>query len=156
MATQQEIAVYLDLSDNRHVRWLIEKGVLPASKGRGGMDQDACRVAYIRYLRGIKSGQVKEQPFDEEKPSVAAEIEIEKLREIRRKNDIEEGVVAPVDVLTSALHKSANIVIPILESLPLLLKRKWPEITGDQITLVKKAIADCRNAIADSTLDLDE
>jgi phage terminase Nu1 subunit (DNA packaging protein) len=45
-------------------------------------------------------------------------------------------------------------VVPILESLPLEMKRNWPEITGNQDQLVKIAIAHCRNAIADIEIDI--
>jgi phage terminase Nu1 subunit (DNA packaging protein) len=79
----------------------------------------------------------------------------EKYRALKRQNDIEEKEVAPVSLITEALEKSANVIIPILESLPLILKRNWPEITGDQTMLVKKSIAECRNAIADMKVDLD-
>ena len=153
MATQAEIAQHLDI-DARHVRRLIKQGVLPAGKGHGGLDLDACRLAYIRYLRGVQTGKVKEKKDDKDEPDTAAEIEKEKLREIRRKNDIEESLVAPVVLLTDALVKCASKMKPILESLPLLLKRHWPEITGDQITLVKKAIAECLNAIADMEIEI--
>lgn len=79
-------------------------------------------------------------------------LEQEKHRKLKRENDIEEKKVAPVQLLTDALVKAGNTIIPILESLPLIMKRNWPEITGDQITMVKKAIAECRNAIADSEI----
>ena len=82
-------------------------------------------------------------------------LDEERHRKLKRQNDIEENLVAPVALLTEALEKSGNIILPILESLPLVMKRSWPEITGDQIQLVKKAIAECRNAIADSELNID-
>ena len=84
------------------------------------------------------------------------EIEREKLRKLRRENDVEEGQVAPVALLTEAIQKRGAIIVANLESLPLLMKRHWPEITGDQITMVKKAIAECRNAIADMKIEMDE
>jgi phage terminase Nu1 subunit (DNA packaging protein) len=46
MASQIEIAAHLNLSD-RQIRNLVADGVLPASRGRGGMDLDACRLAYV-------------------------------------------------------------------------------------------------------------
>ena len=71
-----------------------------------------------------------------------------KYRKLKRENDVEELNVAPVELLTFALEKSGNIIVPILESLPLEMKRNWPEITRDQIQLINVAIAKCRNAIA--------
>jgi len=40
--------------------------------------------------------------------------------------------------------------------LPLIMKRHFPELTGDQITLVKTAVAECRNAMADTEVKLDD
>ena len=155
MATQQDIADHLDLT-TRWVRKLVKEGVLPSSKGRGGYDLEACRMAYIRYLRGVGTGQVSgsTQGGDEESENWSDLLEREKYREKKRQNDLEEKKVAPVSLLTDALVQAGNIIIPILESLPLVMKRNWPEITGDQILLVKKAIGECRNAIADSELEI--
>jgi len=86
---------------------------------------------------------------------VLEELDRERLRKLKRENDIEEGLVAPVSLLTDALQKSGSIIIANLESLPLIMKRNWPEITGDQITMVKKSIAECRNAITDMEVDVE-
>lgn len=59
MASQQQIAAHLDLTPRR-VRDLVKNGVLPPSKGPGGYDLDATRTAYIRYLRGVGTGQTHE------------------------------------------------------------------------------------------------
>ena len=148
----------MDLSVRR-VSALTKSGVLPASKGRGGYDIDSCRVAYIRYLRGLSGGQVKGST-DDDSGEIANNdfsllLEKEKFREKKRENDIAEKLVAPVAILTDALEKAGNQIIPILESLPLLMKRNWPEITGDQIQLVKKSIAECRNTIAEMEVELE-
>jgi terminase small subunit / prophage DNA-packing protein len=159
MATQAEIAAHLDLTD-RWVRKLVNGGKLPSSEGRGGYDLDACRLAYIRYLRGVASGQTKEQKSDdEENPNgekdYSAELEKEKWREKRRENDIAESLVAPVSVLTDALEKVADQVVPILDSIPLEMKRLNPKLTGHDIQTVKKAIARARNAVADVTIEVE-
>ena len=152
MATQKEIAEHLDLTD-RWVRKLKTDGVLPAPHGTGGYDVEACRLAYIRYLRGLSSGQVKNGGEDEEGESgrmnYTDELEKEKWREKKRQNDLEEKLVAPVSVLTEALEKVADQVVPILDSLPLEMKRLNPKLSGHDIQTVKKAIARARNAIAD-------
>lgn len=153
MATQKETAAHLDLS-TRWISELVKSGVLPNGRGRGGYNLDDCRLAYIRYLRGVSTGQVTDiEPSDNEDYSKL--FEKEKHREKKRQNDIEEKIVAPVSLLTDALLKASNQIVPILESLPLIMKRNWPEITGDQILLVKKAIAECRNAVADMEIDID-
>lgn len=63
--------------------------------------------------------------------------------------------MAPVSLLAEVLEKSAAVIVPILESLPLIMKRNWPEVSGDQRLLVKKSIFECRNAVADMEIELD-
>ncbi len=58
MATQKEVAEHIDLTD-RQVRTLIKRGIIPPGRGAGGLNIDHCRVAYIQYLRGMATGQVK-------------------------------------------------------------------------------------------------
>lgn len=160
MATQKEVAEHLDLTD-RWVRKLTKAGVLPSSRGTGGYDIDACRVAYIAYLRGLSTGQVKAAVGDEPEEGeggridYTAELEKEKWREKKRENDIQERLVAPVSVLTAALENVASQVVPILEAIPLEMKRLNPKLTGHDIQTVKKAIARARNAIADVNIEID-
>lgn len=58
MATQAEVAEHLDLTD-RTVRDLKKRGVFHAD-GRGQLDLDACRVAYIRHLRERAAGRASD------------------------------------------------------------------------------------------------
>lgn len=157
MATQQEIADHLDLTARR-IRVLVKDGIIPAGKGRGGYDFDFCRLAYIRYLRGVSSGQVIDNDIYGDIPDddYSKLLEREKYREKKRQNDLEEKEVAPVSTIVDVVSKGVNALIPILETIPLAMKRNWPEITGDQITLVKKAIAEGRNALADVKIKFDE
>jgi len=74
MATQQEVADHLDVSD-RTVRELIEKSILPDA-GRGMLDLDACRVAYLRHLREIAAGRggaAEQESLSTERARLAAE-----------------------------------------------------------------------------------
>lgn len=91
----------------------------------------------------------------EESGDYTALLEQEKYRKAKRENDLEEKLVAPVSLLTDALLKAGAIIIPILDSLPLVIKRYWPEVTGDHVTEIKRAVAECRNAIADMRIDVD-
>ena len=81
-------------------------------------------------------------------------IELEKHRKIKRENDEAEKIVAPVSLLTEALSNVASQVVPILESLPLEMKRRNPGLSGHDVMLVKKEIAKCRNIIADVKIDI--
>lgn len=55
MATQEELAAHLDLSD-RQIRDLAAREVLPRAR-RGQWDLDACRLAYLRHLRELAAGR---------------------------------------------------------------------------------------------------
>lgn len=151
MATQKEVAEHLDLS-TRRIQDLIKASILPGVKGHGGLDLNACRVAYIRHLRGIASGQVTNGE-DIELSRERALLAKEQRRKLTRENDIEEGTVAPLALLTEALTNVAARVVPLLESLPLEMKRLNPKLTGHDIHTVWRAIARCRNAIADIKIE---
>lgn len=137
------LAKLLDLSLAR-IGQLSKDGVI--DKLQSGKYPPEAITQYITFLRGGKRS----------KNDVTMEIEREKLRKLRRENDVEESQVAPVELLTEALQKAGAIIVANLESLPLLMKRHWPEITGDQVMMVKKAVAECRNAIADMQIDMSE
>lgn len=132
----------LDLSVVR-VGQLAKEGRI--TKLKSGRYSSAAVTQYIRFLREAAN----------KRTSFTELLEEEKHRKIKRENDLEEGLLAPVALLTEALEQAGNIMIPILESLPLVMKRNWPEITGDQIQLVKRSIAECRNAIAETEIRLD-
>jgi len=56
MATIKEVAQHLDLSSVR-INELFNENVLMRSGKVGGLDEEDCRVRYIRYLRGLARGK---------------------------------------------------------------------------------------------------
>jgi len=160
MATQVEVAAHLDLSD-RQVRNLLTDGVLPSSKGAGGLDIDACRLAYIRYLRGIGNGQVRpEPPADEDgdDKDTAKRLEQERLRLTAAqaegqelKNDITKRKSVPTEFATFVLSRLAAEIGSLLDTLPLTLKRRHPDLEVRHIESVQRELAKARNRAA--TLD---
>jgi len=158
MATQLEVASHLDLSD-RQIRNLLTDGVLPSSKGPGGLDPDACRLAYIRYLRGMASGQVKpEAPAPEGDEDTAASLERERLRLTAAqaegqelKNEITKRKSVPTEFATFVLSRLSAEIGSILDTLPLTLKRRHPDLEVRHIESVQRELAKARNRAA--TLD---
>lgn len=142
--TGRQLAEILDVSPGRVSQLATEGKITRLSNGKYPA------AAITQYVRFLRDQQAKPQG------GTAEQLEAEKLRKIRRENDIEEGKFAPLFLLTDALQKSGAIIIANLESLPLLMKRHWPEITGDQITMVKRVVAECRNTIADMKIDMEE
>jgi phage terminase Nu1 subunit (DNA packaging protein) len=157
MATQVEVAAHLDLSD-RQVRNLLTDGVLPASKGAGGLDIEACRLAYIRYLRGMASGQVKPevaQSQDEIDPLVEMRLQQERLRLTAAqaegqelKNEVTKRKSVPTDFATFVLSRLAAEIGSILDTLPLTLKRRHPELEVRHVESVQRELAKARNRAA--------
>lgn len=160
MATQVEVAEHLDLSD-RQVRNLLADGVLPGSKGYGGLDLEACRLAYIRYLRGMGSGQVKPETPDEPEgidPLLELKLQQERLRLTAAqaegqelKNDITKRKSVPTEFAIFVLSRLAAEIGSILDTLPLTLKRRHPDLEVRHIESVQRELAKARNRAA--TLD---
>lgn len=86
MATQRELAEHLDLSP-QSVSDLVRKGVFIIKKGRSPVNIDACRVAYINFLRKAARYTKKDGIGDiaEEKTKLTAaqarkaELEVEEI-----------------------------------------------------------------------------
>lgn len=160
MATQIEVAAHIDLSD-RQIRTLVTDGVLPASKGAGGLDIDACRLAYIRYLRGMNSGQVRPEvlpPSEGIDPDAEARLTQERLRLTSAqaegqelKNDITKRKSVPTGFATHVLSRLAAEIGSILDTLPMTLKRRHPDLEVRHIESVQRELAKARNRAA--TLD---
>lgn len=160
MATQVDVAAHIDLSD-RQVRTLLADGVLPGSKGPGGLDVDACRLAYIRYLRGLNSGQVRPEVLDDFEgadPNVEAKLTQERLRLTAAqaegqelKNEVTKRKSVPADFAMFVLSRLAAEIGSILDTLPLTLKRKHPDLEVRHIESVQRELAKARNRAA--TLD---
>ncbi len=119
----------------QHVGRLAKAGTL--TKRRDGKYAATAVVQYIEYVR---KGQTRS--------TVEVELAAEKLRAARRDTDLAEGLVAPVELLTEALLRIAAQVVPILEGIPLTLKRQVPSLTGDEVETIRAAIAEARNVIA--------
>ena len=158
MATQVEVAAHLDLSD-RQVRNLLADGVLPASKGAGGLDLDACRQAYISYLRGKANGQVKHQEADgcaDLDPQAEQKLLQERLRLTAAqaegqelKNDIARRRSVPTEFATFVMSKIAAEIASILDTLPLTLKRRHPDLEVRHIESIQRELAKARNRAAE-------
>jgi phage terminase Nu1 subunit (DNA packaging protein) len=159
MASQVEVAAHLDLSD-RQIRNLIADGVLPASKGRGGMDIDACRSAYIAYLRGVGSGQVKVEATPTDIEGLDPLLEYKLMEERRgltaaqriaqeKKNQVADKTLVPVEFSTFALAKISAQIGSVLDTVALKVKRKHPDIDVRHVEALQREVALARNIAAE-------
>ncbi len=150
MATQKDISEHLGVGE-RHIRKLLSSSILPASKGAGGYDINACRMAYINYLRNLSKSGGEEAAT----PTDAIDIEEERagLTKAQRisqelKNEILEGRYMPIDTIQEILSKILIQVGGILAALPLNLKRKHPELEKRVIDSIQAEIIKHQNEAA--------
>ncbi|PWC86059.1 hypothetical protein TSH100_13875 [Azospirillum sp. TSH100] len=114
MATQEEVAAYLDLTD-RSVRELRDKGVFQ-DNGRGGLDLDDCRIAYIQHLRERAAGRNADQ--DDTLKRERALLVREQRERIAIKNAVDRRELAPVADMSAAVVSMIEIVKAKLRRLP--------------------------------------
>lgn len=164
MASQLEVAAHLNLSE-RQIRNLLTSGVLPASRARIGLDLDGCRVAYIGYLRGLSSGQIKAEVtppgFEDGDPSLEIQLMEQRIRlttaqavAVEKKNQVEEQLLVPVGFAIYALSKIAAQLGSMLDTLPLKLVRKHPDMDPRHLESLTREIAIARNLSAEAAARL--
>ena len=147
MATQDQIAAHLDLGV-RHVRRLLAAGVLPASKGRGGLNTDRCRVAYIAHLRGVAAGhQSKDGSLDltEERAKLAKEqTETAAIR-----NAESRGELLPASEVLEYWAKQVVAVKAHLRGIPARFASQVPQLTPGEIGGLRDLIHETLTNLAD-------
>lgn len=159
MANQKELAQHLDLTD-RQVRNLLADGILPTSRGNGGLNLQDCRLAYIRYLRGLGSGQVKAEAGHLVEDGIDTLVEyhlmIEKVRLTKaqavaqeKKNEVMEQQLIPVEIATFVLSKVSSHIASVLDTVPQKLRRKHPEMDARLLESLEREIAVARNLAAE-------
>lgn len=111
MATAAEIAAHLDLSE-RSVRDLKKRAILPGA-GRGDMNPDACRLAYIRHLRSSAAGRGGAGPgsLEVERARLAAA----QAEAVERKNAHDRGDIISRAAVDGAVTALVTITMARLE-----------------------------------------
>ena len=120
MSTQKEVADHIDLSTVR-LRELVKRGVIPPSNGPGDMNLEACRIAYIRWLRGKATGKVKDVPSasglnttDEKARLTHHQANMAELEERVRRGDLLEKTEVVDEVSTSLANMRGKLLnLPI-------------------------------------------
>lgn len=163
MATQIEVADHLDISD-RQVRNLLKKGVIPHRTGPGGLDLDACRVSYIRYMRGQVMGTTNSQEEVEPPEEVNTEESPESIERAKEKedylltrerriaqqhkNDVNAHKVVPVDFAIYALAEVSAEMSTIFDTLTMVVHRKHPDLESRHLDTISREVAKVRNQAA--------
>lgn len=152
MATQEEIAKHLNITARR-VRDLQKVPGAPKARGRGDYDIDAWRYFYLSFLsRGGKlapDGDEGGTADYEEKLLIARwKLTEEQAVAQKLKNQVTEGEMVDSGFCTFALSRLAMDLSSILDSIPLSMQRKFPDITPQQIEGLKVLIAKGANQCA--------
>lgn len=148
--TQKVIAEHLDLSVPQ-IKNLIRDGIFDQY-----MEMDEIRKKYIRYLRSFANGKNQARKVDETDLEPGT-LDFERLRLTRAqadnmeiKNQIARAEVAPIDLIEKVISRAASEAAGILDSLPLTVKRKHPELDTQVIESIKRQTVKAMNAIAAS------
>lgn len=129
----------------------------PASKtgGRGsGNEYDTATVVawFVAYKMGEHVGTDGPLVLETERARLAAaqadltELKAQQLR----------GELAPIALMTAVLAKAGGQVAAILESIPVKVKRRMPELNAAAITVLTDEIAKSQNTVADLGTGLDD
>lgn len=165
MATQKDVAEHLFITD-RQVRNLISEGVLPNSKGKGGLDLSDCRKRYIDYLRGQKTGQVKTGSEPEEGAELGdviggINVPLQEARKKKLDADLKEIQVnekrrelVPVELIIYTVSSLAEMLVSQLLALPMKMKVADPTLTARSLDTTKRVIAELCNEVAEYEPDL--
>ncbi|MBB3103789.1 terminase small subunit [Azomonas macrocytogenes] len=119
------------------------------------MDIDACRLTYIRYLRGVGSGQVKPAtPGDsgQGEEDLERQLTVERLRLTAAqadaqelKNDVVRGQMIPTGFMTMVLGKVVPAIASAFDTLPLIMRRRHPDLTPAHISTLERESTKIRN-----------
>ena len=132
MAIQKEAAAYLDVSTRRH-RDLVKSGVLPPSKGPGGYDLDAQRVAYIRHLRGVASGQHNPTPGSPDLTKERARKERAYADKIEFELAIARKEYVHISNVERVLEQFATAAADRFDAVASRLKHRYPSMKQSQL-----------------------
>ncbi|QXM18757.1 helix-turn-helix domain-containing protein [Vibrio phage ST2-1pr] len=165
--TQSDIAKLLGISE-RQVRNLIQQGILPAAKGRDGMNPLACNHAYITYKSRDKT-QSSEPEVGEDGEELSEEKQLER-EELRLKiEDKRESVAmkkakrvlfeksyAPIELIVETLVQLSSRVNSRLDGLLPKLKTVWPDMPPEAVEKLEEEIIKASNECADVRPDLSD
>jgi len=140
-----DLADVLALSLAR-VGQLARDGII--TKQPSGRYLQGAITQYIKWYRAKR--EEKQGPPGDDFREMLIE---QQFREKKRDNDIAENLVAPKQLLADALSAVGMKIVAQMEALPLEMKRANPRLSGHDIMVVKKSIARCCNAIAETNID---
>jgi phage terminase Nu1 subunit (DNA packaging protein) len=146
MATQAEVASHLDLTQQA-VGKMVADGVLPSGVGRGNMDLNECRVAYIRHLRARKAGWSSDAAEEEGLDLVA-----ERARLAKEQADAQsmKNALVRAELVLVGPHTSA--ILGLIEMTKARLLRVGADVAKTDAQLRIRIDAAVEDALEDLTI----
>lgn len=166
--TQKDIAYLLGLKSDKQIRNLIQQGVLPAAKGRDGMDPLKCIHAYITFKSKAKSASTKaevdgddEEPNEEEQLALEEKkLKLEDKRETiamkRAKRLLFEKSYAPIEIIVDTLQQVGGRLSSRHDSLISKMKIACPDLPQPAVDALEKELTGAVNECTDILPDLSE
>jgi phage terminase Nu1 subunit (DNA packaging protein) len=135
---QQQIAKSLGLTVSAFARWEVE----PVARIGKQVFYDVRSVLDNRLEKADQSGS-----------NVAIESERLRLTSAQAegqelKNELAKGRIAPIEIITLSLSTVAGAAAGILDSLPLNIKRQYPELSAQMIEAIKRQCVKAQNEIS--------
>jgi phage terminase Nu1 subunit (DNA packaging protein) len=135
---QQQMAKSLNLTVSAFSRWEVE----PVARIGKQVFYDVRSVLDNRLEKADQSGS-------------NGDIEAERLRLTSAqaegqelKNELAKGKTAPMEIITLSLSTVAGAASGILDSLPLNIKRQFPELSAQMIEAIKRQCVKSQNEIS--------
>ncbi|EOD9110319.1 hypothetical protein ACJPQX_20790 [Vibrio vulnificus] len=160
--TQSDIAKLLGISD-RQVRNLTQQGILPAAKGRDGMNPLACIHQYITYKSQLKSPtQEAETEVDEDEELAREEqrLKLEDKRETiamkKAKRVLFEKTYGPIEIIVDTLQQVGGRLASRHDSLIPKMKIAYPDLPQSAIEVLEAELTAAVNECTDILPDLSD
>lgn len=143
--TQQDIADHLDMSQQAVSSLLQELGI---DWRQASLDD--VRFAYIRRLREMAAGRATVGDLD--LATERAGLARAQREKIEMANAVTRGELAPVMLIEEVLAKAAGKIAGVLDAIPGMVRRRLPQLTSNDIGLIRGEIAKARNTVAGMSL----
>lgn len=130
---------------------LVRRKILP-----DGASADEWLLAYCDHLREMAAGRGGESGA--ELVAERARLAREQADKIAMQNAVTRGELAPAYVLEEVLARVGARAARLLETIPGALRRRLPQLSGDDIAVVTGIVAKARNLAASlklSDVDVD-
>ncbi|ATI62799.1 phage DNA packaging protein Nu1 [Edwardsiella tarda ATCC 23685] len=146
LLNKQDMAASIGISTQAFDRW----GVEPVERRGREVFYDVKSVLQAERKRQQEKGQITEEDDDAELRLLLARIELTEEQAVaqRLKNKVMEGELIDVGFCSFALSRLAMDLSSVLDSIPLSMQRKFPDMSPAKIKELKGIIAKGANQCA--------